>query len=79
MPSLATLGPSTTSITPAQKVEFDEGLLASKLKTRTWQSPLMPAHAGIQLSTLSRMRLKNLDSRVRGNEREGRFAFYRLG
>jgi hypothetical protein len=34
----------------------------------------MPAHAGIQLSPLSRKRLKKLDSRVRGNERAGTFA-----
>ena len=31
--------------------------------------PLMPAHAGIQLSPHNHMPLKTLDSRVRGNER----------
>jgi hypothetical protein len=46
---------------------------------RTNQPPLMPAYGGIQPSRGSRMRLKRLDSRVRGNERVGRFAVYRLG
>ena len=48
-------------------------------RTRTHQPPLIPAHAGIQLSPLNRKRLKKLDSRVRGNERVGMFAFCRLG
>jgi len=37
----------------------------------------MPAHAGIQLSQLRLIYLKNLDSRVRGNERVVRPAGYR--
>jgi hypothetical protein len=52
---------------------------SSHMMAQTDQPPLMPAHAGIQLSLLGRKRLKKLDSRVRGNERVGRFAFYRVG
>jgi hypothetical protein len=37
------------------------------------------SNAGIELSPLSWMPMKRLNSRVRGNERVGRFAFYRLG
>jgi hypothetical protein len=42
----------------------------SRQRTQAYQSPLMPAHAGIQLSHHRRKPLKKLDSRVRGNERD---------
>jgi hypothetical protein len=57
----------------------DEMPRPSHMVARTDQHPLMPAHAGIQLSPRNRLRLKKLDSRVRGNERVGSLAFERLG
>ena len=61
-----TLHPLIPACEPLKKSKV---LHAADDGTRTLQQPLMPAHAGIQLSPRRRMSLKNLDSRLRGNER----------
>ncbi len=72
--------PTLPSPGPPIAVEGETGMLrSSDTGARTDQPPLMAAHAGIQLSPRSGMRLERLDSRVRGNERVGRFASSRLG
>ncbi len=49
--------------------EVGAGQLASKLGTQTSQPPLIPAHAGIQLSQLRPIYSKDMDPRLRGDER----------